>query len=173
MKAIIYKSQTGFTRAYAMLLSEAIGIPSYDVGEALTVVAKGAPVIFMSWIKAGDIVAYGRISRRYDIKAVAVVGISAAGNEQLDRTRKRHRIKNQDMFYLQGGLLTKNLHSIERKMIQMIQLNLSKSIAKKEKANQQVTKAEQETLNSLVSGGSYVKKENLRDIVKWYEENKA
>ena len=99
--AIIYKSQTGHTRAYAELLSEEIGIPSYDIGEALTMIPKGAPIIFMSWIKFGDIVAYGRASRKYDIKAVVAVGISAAGNKQLDRARKRHRIKGQHMFYLQ------------------------------------------------------------------------
>ena len=40
------QSQTGHTRAYAELLSEEIGIPSYDIGEALTMIPKGAPIIF-------------------------------------------------------------------------------------------------------------------------------
>ena len=41
-------------------------------------------------------------------------------------------------------------------MIQAMQSNLAKAIAKKKKKNQSVTESERDTLNSLMNGGNYV-----------------
>ncbi len=50
MKAVIYTSNTGFTRKYAQLLSEQLHIPAYNagLGEKKKSLSKGDEIIYGS-----------------------------------------------------------------------------------------------------------------------------
>lgn len=53
VKAIIYTSQTGFTRKYARLLAQETGLMAYELGKAPGKIQSDDPVIYMGWLKAG------------------------------------------------------------------------------------------------------------------------
>lgn len=57
MKAIIYTSNTGFTRKYAQMLSEKLSLPAYNagLGEDKKSLSKSDDVIYMGWISANKI----------------------------------------------------------------------------------------------------------------------
>ena len=78
MKAIIYTSNTGFTRKYAQMLSDALSIPAYNagLGEDRKSLSKGDEVIYMGWISANKIEGFKKAARRYSVRAVCTCGIS-------------------------------------------------------------------------------------------------
>ena len=55
MKAIVYTSQTGFTRQYAQLLSEKTGVPAYELKEAAGKLPRDSEVFYMGWLMAGSV----------------------------------------------------------------------------------------------------------------------
>lgn len=173
MKAIIYKSQTGHTEEYAKMLSEELGIPAVDLGDAKSEVQPGESIIFMTWIRTGDLSAYGRVARKYNICATVAVGINVDGERQLKRVRRRHRLKNDNLFYVRGGLKLKKVRFGDKKIIQMMQSDLAKKIIKKEKKNISVDESDRVTLKGLSADGNYVNKDNLNEIIDWYNSELA
>ena len=57
---IVYTSNTGYTREYAMLLGEKTGLPVYSLDEAGKKLAPGDPVIYLGWLMAGKVQEIGR-----------------------------------------------------------------------------------------------------------------
>ena len=55
IKAIVYESNTGFTKEYAELLSEIIGIPAIPTIDISMFHGEREPVIFLGWVCAGKI----------------------------------------------------------------------------------------------------------------------
>ena len=45
--AIVYTSNTGHTRQYALLLGEQVGLPVYSLEEANSHLSGGSPVIYL------------------------------------------------------------------------------------------------------------------------------
>ena len=45
--AIVYTSNTGHTRKYALLLGEQIGLPVYSLDEANAQLSEGSPAIYL------------------------------------------------------------------------------------------------------------------------------
>ena len=53
--AIVYTSNTGHTRQYALLLGEQLGLPAYSPDEAGSRLPGGSPVIYLGWIHASHV----------------------------------------------------------------------------------------------------------------------
>ena len=58
--AILYTSNTGFTRQYALILGKKTGLPVYSLEEAISKLQQGDRVIFLVWSHAR----YGKSSSR-------------------------------------------------------------------------------------------------------------
>ena len=46
-KFIVYTSNTGYTKKYAVLLGKKLRLPVYDLAEAKTKLAEGSPIIYL------------------------------------------------------------------------------------------------------------------------------
>ena len=68
--AIVYTSNTGHTRQYALLLGEEIGIPVYSLDEANAQISGGSPVIYMGWIHASHVQGYSKAEKRFSHREV-------------------------------------------------------------------------------------------------------
>ena len=55
MKAIVYTSQTGFTRKYAELLAEKVQLPALSSQEAQKVLPRDSEIFYMGWLAAGSV----------------------------------------------------------------------------------------------------------------------
>ena len=75
--AIVYTSNTGYTRQYATLLGEKTGLPVYSLEEAASRLPCGNCVIYLGWLMAGKVQGYAKAAKRYQIAAVCGVGMGS------------------------------------------------------------------------------------------------
>lgn len=168
IKAIIYTSNTGYTRKYAQLLALKTGLEAFELGKVPGKVAKGSPVIYMGWLKAGRLMGLEKAAKEYTLAAVCAVGMGTQSSSQAAGVQQTYRLQ-APVFYLQGGFDKEKLHGMDRFMMRcMIKLQLPRLEKKKDR-----TPEEEEMLQLFRNGGDKVSEKNLRSILKWYETKKT
>ena len=162
MEAIIYTSNTGFTRKYAVMLGDKTGLPVYELDEA-DKLEKGSEVIYMGWLKAGSVVGYKKVKNRYNVKCLCCIGMAMPVKEVKDKMVNKYGNDNRAVFYLQGGYDYKKLSGINKSMMKvMTKVVVPKLLAKTERSE-----AEEDMLKALTMGLDAVKEENLNEIINW------
>ena len=78
LSAIVYTSQTGFTRRYAEMLAQKTGLPACELGGPAP--ARGTGVLYLGWLRAGGVQGLAKARRRWDVKGVCAVGMSPEPN---------------------------------------------------------------------------------------------
>ena len=164
--AIVYTSNTGYTRQYAVLLGDKTGLPVYSLEEAAQTLAAGNCVIYLGWLMAGKVQGYAKAAKRYRVEAVCGVGMGATGS-QLEDVRKTNALSDAlPLFTLQGGFDITRLRGIYRLMMTVMSKTVGKTLAEK----QDRTADEDAMLDLLVHGGSRVSEENLAAVMEWYRQ---
>lgn len=173
IKAIIYTSNTGFTRKYAQMLSRKISLPAYNagLGENKKLLSKGDEVIYMGWVSTNKIEGLKKASRHYSIKAVCPCGIS----ENTDGIIKDIRIKNNiadDMpvFYLRGGMDFSKLTGMHKKMLMMFGSVLQKTVEKE--TDEEEKRKAKDLIRILDKGADFTDTIRLKPLIEWYEKQK-
>ena len=166
LKAIVYTSNSGFTKHYAELLSKETGLAAYELDESKKKIDTGAEVIYMGWLMAGMIKGYKKAVKRYKVKAVCAVGMTQPKDGLTADTKTKNNITNAEVFYLQGGLDMDRVHGIYKLMMK----TMSKLIGGKLEAKTDKTQEDLETLEMLKKRVDKVSVENLSDVVKWYRK---
>ena len=155
--AIVYTSNTGHTRQYALLLGEQIGLPLFSLDEAKSQLSGGSPVIYLGWLHASHVKGYAKAARRFDLRAVCAVGLCDTGT-LTDQVRKATSIpEGIPLFTLQGGMDRSRLKGMDKLMISM----LTKGLASKKQRSAQ----EERMLELLSRDESYVGPDNLSEIL--------
>ena len=85
---IIYCSNTGFTKQYAIMLANKLGIESIDVKDIKKYDIKDEEIIFLGWIFAGIIMGLNKV-RQYKLKCVISVGILKLTDEYKNEDYKK------------------------------------------------------------------------------------
>ena len=157
--AIVYTSNTGHTRQYALLLGEQIGLPAYSLEDAGSHLSGGSPVIYLGWLHASHVKGYAKAARRFDLRAVCAVGLCDTGT-LTDQVRKATSIPvDIPLFTLQGGIDRGRLKGMDKLMISMLTKGL---------ASQKHRSAQDERMLELLSRDeSYVGPDNLSEILQW------
>ena len=159
--AIVYTSHTGHTAAYAKLLAQKTGLPTYTADAAREYIPKGEPIIYMGWLFAGFVKGYRKVAKRYKLCAVCGVGLSDTGSMD-EQVRKNHKMLAAfPLFTLQGGMAHEKLKPSYKKGIDI----LTKMFARK----QDRTPDEDRVLFLLQNGGDYVAEKHLESFLAWYE----
>ena len=165
--AIVYTSNTGYTRQYAVLLGDKTGLPVYSLEEAAQTLAAGNSVVYLGWLMAGKVQGYAKAAKRYRVEAVCGVGMGATGS-QLEDVRKTNALSDAlPLFTLQGGFDITRLRGIYRLMMTVMSKTVGKTLAEK----QDRTADEDAMLDLLIHGGSCVSEENLRPVLDWFLES--
>ena len=149
-RVIIYKSKTGHTERYARMLSKELNIPCYSYKDAK--VSENDEIIFLSYIYASKIMGLSKILKKYNVKVIIAVGALAYSKDYLNTLKNNNNIK-LPLFYLRGGINYSKLNFFFRKFLPVI----GKDLAKDDK----------ELLNLFKNGGTFVTKDNLREIVNY------
>ena len=160
--AIVYTSNTGHTRKYALLLGEQIGLPLFSLDEAKSQLSGGSPVIYLGWLHASHVKGYAKAARRFDLRAVCAVGLCDTGT-LTDQVRKATSIpEGIPLFTLQGSIDRGRMKGMDKLMISMLTKGL---------ASQKQRSAQNERILELLSRDeSYVSPENLSEVLRWYRE---
>ncbi len=129
MRVIVYKSQTGFTKDYAMLLSAETLYPAYSLEEARIRVTRNDEVIFLGWLMAGKIMGLTKARKRYRLLAVAGIGMAFPSQISTTDLINHNALTGVNTFYLQGGLDFSRLKGIYRFMMGFMRNMLAKKQA--------------------------------------------
>ena len=160
--AIVYTSNTGHTRQYALLLGEQIGLPAYSLEDAGSHLSGGSPVIYLGWIHASHVKGFSKAASRFDLCAVCGVGLCDTGT-LISEVRKATSIpEGIPLFTLQGGIDRGRLKSMDKLMISM----LTKGLASQKQRSAQ----DDRMLELLSKDENYVSPENLSEVLQWYRE---
>lgn len=167
MTAIVYTSNTGFTKEYAQMLGEKTGLPVYDIKSAKKEIKKGSDIIYLGWLIAGSVKGCKKICRQYNVKAVCAVGLGETGR-MTEEAKKANKIPEAaEAFTLQGGYAPEKLKGLYKSMMGMA-VNM---IAGQINAKEEKTESDERMLTVLSEGGSYVCEENLAMILEWYNKD--
>lgn len=154
MDAVIYESNTGFTRRYAQLLAQKLGIPCHCLKDAKKQAAKGADVIYLGWVFANQICGYKKAKKRWNVRAVAACGMNPESEKYTEILTETNK-PECPLFYLQGGIDPTALKGLKRKLIKMVCENLVRE-NKPENA---------ELIKIMTEGGDFVSEENLAGLI--------
>lgn len=160
--AIVYKSNTGFTREYAQMLGKSAKLKVYALDQAQDL-AEQAEIIYMGPLMAGHITGVDQAVKRYAVRAVCGVGMTAPGEKVLASLGRSNYVPNAPIFYLQGGYAPKKLSWLKRRMVNMATKSTRENLLGKQKRTAQ----EQAQLDMLLKGGSFVAYRNLEPIQSW------
>lgn len=167
IKAIVYRSETGHTKAYAELLGDKIGLPVYELSAALKELPEKTEIIYLGWLMAGTVKGYKKASKRFEVKAVCGVGMSG-GDSQLADMRKGNAIpESLPAFCLQGGFEMEKLRGVYRFMMNTMKKTVGKALSGKENR----TPEENEMLDLLLNGGNRVCEEELSAVIERYKSD--
>lgn len=163
MKAIVYESNSGYTRKYAELLADKAGLPAYERKEAAGHLKKGDEIIYMGWMFAGNVKGYKSAGKRYSVKALCGVGMGRPTPKVVQELTEKYPVSGIKLFYLQGGFNMRRLHGVYKFMMK----TMSKTVGGKIKKKETKTEEEIEMLEMMQNGGDFVKEENLKPILEW------
>lgn len=162
--AIVYTSNTGYTRQYALMLGTRTGLPVYSLAEAREKLAPGNTILYLGWLMAGKVEGYAKAAKRYQVAALCGVGIGATGS-QFEDLRKVNRLPaGLPVFTLQGGFDLAKLKGVYKLMM----LIMVKAMGKKLEEKGNLTPEEADMMELVLHGGSRVKEENLGAVLDWY-----
>ena len=160
VQAIVYVSDTGFTKRYAEELGRQTGLVVYEAKEARRALEKGTPIVYAGWLFATKIKGLPAALRRYDVQAICAVGLCPTG-ELLPEVRKANRLSDAfPVFTVQGGMNHKQLRGINKAMIHMLIKMLDKKADK--------TDDEAQMLAMIKAGGDFWDENNLKALLTWY-----
>ena len=162
---IIYTSNTGNTKEYAMMLRDALDLPAYELGSAPAQVA-GADAVYLGWIMAGGLVGYASAAKKYHVVCAIGVGMSPESEEQTKTLRNKIKAaENLPVFYLQGGYDRKKLRGFNKAVMSVVE----KTIMKRLEGLPEAERTENPVYKMLTEGYSVVAKERLQPVIDWYE----
>lgn len=169
IQAVVYQSNTGFTKKYAELFAKETGLACYALSEALNALEKDAPVLFMGWIFARKIQGMEKARRKFDVRAAAAVGMTPPQDKMVPELKEDNNLHELPLFYLQGGAAPERLRGLKKLIFQMA-VKLTKKAAS---ANGEKDRAAEETLRVMETGGDFVSMENLKELLAWLKEEQA
>lgn len=162
ISAIVYTSNTGFTRRYAQLLSRAAAIPAYELDSARPAPA-GARVVYLGWLCAGGIKGLSKARKRWDVRAVCAVGM--APEYPREKLAAQNHMGELPVFYLQGGYAPEKMRGINKVMMGFMTKQMTKNPPKDE--------AEAGIQKLFLQGGDFVNEANLAPVLAWLRKERG
>lgn len=152
---VVYCSETGFTRRYALLLQERAGVPALSLQQAETALEPGSEVLFLGWLRAGLIQGLQKARKRYAVRAVCAVGMAERyDTEQLSGP---NHIKDLPLFYLRGGYAPDRLRGLNRAMMAVAEKAMAKRAGQSEEGRAM--------LDAVQNGGDWVEESQLTPVL--------
>jgi hypothetical protein len=165
MDAIVYTSNSGFTKEYAEIMSQKTSLPVFSLTEAKSALKSGAQILYFGWLMAGSVKGYSEACQKYKVCAVCAVGMGKSGSQMEEVKKHNHLPEGLPLFTLQGGFDLNRLHGIYKFMMNA----MAKGVGKKLSSKQDRTSDEEDMLDLMLHGGDRVSLENLTPVLNWYQ----
>ena len=159
--AIVYTSNTGYTKEHATLLAKKLELPVYSLDEAQKNLPKQSTIIYLGWLMASTVQGYKSAAKLYNIAVLCAVCLGPSGS-LLDEVKKVNKIpESLPLFTLQGGFDMERLHGIYKFIMKIVKKALIKEIEGKDAKNEE----DENLLKLLEHGGSAVRAEDHAPII--------
>lgn len=165
IKAIVYFSETGFTKKYAEALSQMTGLQAYALRDAIGLFDGETETIFMGWILNDIIQGRLKAKRLFNVKMVIGVGISRITDDQRDKLSKVNNVDKNDLFYLRGGYRPQEIRESLKSLMEMEAAVVAQI---KDKSD-----AQNEMLDIVKNGADFINEDYLSAVLErlYYLEN--
>lgn len=170
--AVVYNSQTGFTRRYARWIAEAAGADCMELSEAKKKsMASYEAIVFGGWACAGSISKLGWLKDNMDKwtdKKLIVFCVGGSPMESpeiepaLRRNFKEGELEKVSVFYCPGGFNYEKMSAASKLMMKIFIKSLK---AKKDK-----TREEEEMIKMISSSYDISDKKYIAPILKCLQE---
>ncbi len=167
MKAIVYESFTGHTKAYAELLSKSSGIRLFSLEEASSKLNREDDVLYMGWLRAEAVSGYKKAAKKYNVCAVCAVGLARIDEKTEAAVKKMNNIFGIPFFALPGGVEMDKLPGYYKIPMLVLRKFMVRSLKKKPV----LTTAEEDQLDAWTHEGSRVNAEELEPVLLWVRTN--
>ena len=127
----------------------------------------GAEVFYLGPLMAGHIGGLDQAMKHFSVKGICGVGMSPPGEGVMRTLRRANYTADLPLFYLQGGWDPKKVGWLKRRMVGMATRSIRRALQER---GSRRTAEEEQGLNFLLRGGSYVAYENLAPIQSWLRE---
>lgn len=164
IKAIIYNTNSGFSKQYAYNFALNTGLPIYNIKDVKKKLNKGDKIIYFSWINANKIVGLKKL-KDYEIVYACSCGMFFYNDEIIEALKKNNNIEN--IYYLQGGIRWRELKFFQRLLVKMVLSDLKR----KNKKNL-LSDEDKIILDRLNFGYEKIDLNSLNALVEWYKEQK-
>ena len=161
--AIVYSSNTGFSKQFAYSLALKTNIAIYSLKEAKKKLEKGSNIIYFSWLMNNNIVNIKKV-KNYNVIYYAVCGLTPYYDELINKIKEINNISN--LYYLEGGIRWPKLNLFQR----FIMKTILKSLKKKKKKDN-ITSDELILLNKLEYGYDRINLDSLNILIKYCLDN--
>ena len=147
------------------MLAQATGLPAFPLSQADQSLSSGAEVLYLGWVRAGQVQGYPAAAKKYRVRAVCAVAMARTGT-QTDVIRGKSAIPGGiPLFTLQGNFDLKKLRGLYRLMMTI----MVKTAGKKLAAKADRTPDEADMLDMMFHGAHRVREENLAAVLAWYQ----
>ena len=162
-QAIVYTSNTGYTKKYAQMLSHETGLPLYSLGQTAQSLPAGAKIIYLGRLMAGTIQGYRKAAKVFRIQAAVAVGMAPNGALETAVRKANHLDGSLPVFTLQGGYDRSRVKGIYGLMMDLLTKKMRRDQAKKG-----ASEADRQMLQMMTEGGDWVAEESLMPVLDWY-----
>ena len=159
IEAIVYTSNTGFTKEYALMLANRLSLPVYSLEDAKAILNNKANILYLGWLCANRVVGLAKALKLYNVIAIGAVGARLPFNKAYLEELKRVNHKGDNLFYLHGGIDYQALKGVKKWILK----EASKFIARGN------TKEALELKEIFKNGGSFVDEKYLEPIISFIE----
>lgn len=114
---------------------------------------------------ASEVKGYKKAAAKYHVSAVCGVCMGATGS-QIKEVRGKNAIPADiEVFTLQGGFDINKLHGVYKMMMTVMRKTAGKGLADKKDR----TIEEDQMLDMMMNGRSFVREENMKAVLEWYQ----
>lgn len=159
IKAVIYHSNSGFTKQYALMFSKNLKVPCYDI-KSVSKNLKKENVVFLGNVFDGIIEGYSKASKKYNIVYTVAVGLNEPSEKTINNLKEINKIKGE-FYYLKGGFDISKLSKFKQLTVNAYNIMYGKK---------QVTKEKQEVLNYFKTRITFVSEKKVKAIIKEHEK---
>lgn len=160
---IVYTSETGHTKQYAEILSNATNLPFYSLNE-VPALHKGSDIIYLGWLFANSIKGLGIARKKYNVRAVIASGMSPDTPELEKLLKEKAKLPESiQFFYVQGGYDYNKLTGLNH-FLMSIQ---NKNILKRYEGKSEEEKQSDSVYKMVTQGYSVVSEEKLKPAIEW------
>ena len=165
VKAIVYKSETGFTKEYAEILSKKIDLPSYTLEEAKKNLNKKEEIIYLGWVCAGKITGINKVRNRYKVKCYGAVGAFPKEDNYINSLIAGNALENDRLFYLRGGINFGKLKGYKKFIVKIVG-----NVLEKNNKDNKDEKGNEELIRIFKEGASFVDSKNLDEMIDYIKK---